>query len=106
MTERGVGDISEGEYAERLVKGVVDHLPTINSSIEGYAQGWDLDRMPAIDRAVAQIATYEILYESSVDDSVAISEAMLLASEMSTESSKNYLNGLLGRIAAVKEALL
>ena len=106
MTERGVGDISEGEYAQRLVKGVVDHLPTINSSIEGYAQGWDLDRLPAVDRNILRLAIYELLWATEVPEAVAIDEALNFARELSTEDSAKYVHGVLGKIAALKSQLI
>jgi N utilization substance protein B len=106
LAERGVGEIMEADYAKILVSGVAENQAVIDGAIEGYAEGWDLDRMPVADLIIAQIATYEILYQSNLDDAVAISEAMLLANEFSTENSGKFLNGVLGRISAVKEALL
>lgn len=86
-------------YAISLVEGVAAHLDRIDELIASYAEGWTLDRMPAVDRNLARIAVYELLYVDEVDDPVAISEAVELAKQMSTDDSPRYLNGLLGRIA-------
>ncbi|MGC1211941.1 MAG: transcription antitermination factor NusB, partial [Micromonospora sp.] len=71
----------------------------IDELIASYAEGWTLDRMPVVDRNLARIAVYELLYVDDIDDAVAISEAVELARQMSTDDSPRFLNGLLGRIA-------
>ena len=86
-------------YAAELVEGVAAHAHRIDELLSSYAEGWTLDRMPVIDRNLARIAVYEILYRDDIDDPVAISEAVTLAGELSTDESPKFLNGLLGRIA-------
>ncbi|GAA4589545.1 N utilization substance protein B [Actinoplanes octamycinicus] len=87
-------------YATTLIEGVAKHLDRIDELIASYAEGWTIDRMPVVDRNLARIAVYELLYEPDVDDPVAITEAVELAKEMSTDDSPRFLNGLLDRIAA------
>lgn len=86
-------------YAVSLVEGVAAHLDRIDELIASYAEGWTLGRMPVVDRNLARIAVYELLYVEDVDDPVAITEAVELAKQMSTDDSPRFLNGLLGRIA-------
>jgi N utilization substance protein B len=86
-------------YAVGLVEGVSDHLDRIDELIASYAEGWTIDRMPAVDRNLARIAIYELLYVPEIDDPVAISEAVELAKTMSTDDSPRFLNGILDRIA-------
>jgi N utilization substance protein B len=86
-------------YAVGLVEGVAQHLDRIDELIASYAEGWTLDRMPVVDRNIARIAVYELLYVGEIDDPVAISEAVELAKQMSTDDSPRFLNGVLGRIA-------
>ncbi|WP_199736605.1 transcription antitermination factor NusB [Micromonospora sp. HM5-17] len=86
-------------YAIGLVEGVAAHQSRIDELIESYAEGWTLDRMPVVDRNLARIAIYELLYVDEIDDAVAISEAVELARQMSTDDSPRFLNGVLGRIA-------
>jgi N utilization substance protein B len=87
------------DYTINLVEGVAKHLDRIDELIGSYAEGWTIDRMPVVDRNLARIAVYELLYVSEIDDPVAISEAVELAKQMSTDDSPRFLNGILGRIA-------
>ena len=86
-------------YAVELVEGVVAHAARIDEVLASYAEGWSLERMPVVDRNLARIAVYEMLHRDDIDDAVAISEAVALAEELSTDESPKFLNGLLGRIA-------
>ena len=86
-------------YAADLVRGVTVHKARIDKLIEEFAEGWTLERMPVVDRNLARIAVYELLYVDEIDDAVAISEAIELAKQMSTDDSPRFLNGVLARIA-------
>ncbi len=85
--------------AVSLAEGVAEHLDEIDEMIATFAEGWTIDRMPVVDRNLARIAVYELLHVPEIDDPVAITEAVELAKEMSTDDSPRFLNGLLGRIA-------
>ena len=87
------------DYAISLVEGVARNLDRIDELIASYAEGWTLDRMPVIDRNLARIAVFELLYVPEIDDPVAITEAVELAKQMSTDDSPRFLNGILGRIS-------
>jgi N utilization substance protein B len=92
-------------YAADLVRGVAVHAARIDELISQYAQGWTMDRMPAVDRNVLRLGVYELLWADDVPDAVAISEAVLLAQDLSTEASPPFVNGLLARIAKLKPSL-
>ena len=87
------------DYAVGLVEGVAAHAARIDEVISTFAEGWTLERMPVVDRNLARIAVYELLYVDEIDDAVAITEAVELARQMSTDDSPRFLNGVLGRIA-------
>jgi N utilization substance protein B len=87
------------DYTVTLVEGVVAHLDRIDELIGSYAEGWTLERMPPVDRNLARIAVYELIYADDIDAPVAISEAVELARQLSTDDSPRFLNGVLGRIA-------
>jgi len=93
--ERG----SSWPYAREIVDGVDKNLIDIDEEIEAHSQGWSLARMPALDRAIARMSTWEIVYNDEVPDAVAIAEAVDFAKSLSTEESAGFLNGLLGAIA-------
>jgi len=85
-----------------LLVGVDSNKAKIDELITTYAQGWDMDRMPAIDRNILRIALFEILFKNDLDDQIAASEAIEIATELSTEDSAKYINGILGRIIILK----
>ena len=89
-------------YAADLVRGVTVHSERIDELISEYAEGWTLDRMPAVDRNILRIGVYELLWAEDVPDPVAISEAVALAQDLSTDSSPAFVNGLLARIKGLK----
>ena len=93
------------EYSVRLVEGVVEHLVRIDELLETYAQEWTIDRFPAVDLAVLRIGTFELLWCDDIPDAVAVSEAVELASSLSTDESPAFVNGLLGRLLQLKPAL-
>jgi N utilization substance protein B len=91
-------------YAREIVQGIIDKNDEIDDLLETYSQGWALDRMPNLDRAILRVAVWEILFNEEVPDGVAINEAVDLAKELSTDDSGAFVNGLLSRIAATKTA--
>lgn len=93
-------------YSEEIVRGVRDHDEEIREFVETYARDWSFERMPAVDRAVLRIGTWELLYNDEVPDAVAISEAVGLARVLSTDESPKFVNGLLDKLRQVKPTLL
>lgn len=91
-------------YAKQIVEGVTANFAEIDDRIEAFSHKWSVERMPAVDRAILRVAVWEILFNEEVPDAVAISEAVLLAGELSTEDSAAFVNGLLGAIAGTKSA--
>lgn len=91
-------------YAKQIVQGIVDNHDEIDDLLETYSQGWPLDRMPNLDRAILRVAVWEILHNDEVPDAVAVNEAVEMAKELSTDDSGAFINGLLSRIASTKTA--
>jgi N utilization substance protein B len=100
-----VGDPPVNAYTETLVRGVVAYSARIDELLASYAQGWSLERMPAVDRNALRLGIYEILYVDEVPDAVAVSEAINLVRELSTDESPTFVNGVLGNILRNKPAL-
>jgi N utilization substance protein B len=94
------------EYTIELVEGVVAKWNQINELLASYSQGWTIERMPAVDRAILRIGAWEVLYSETVPDGVAISEAVVLATSLSTDDSPTFVNGLLARLSEVKPTLV
>jgi N utilization substance protein B len=99
------GEGPSNEYTVTLVQGVADRLARIDEIIATYAEGWTLDRMPAVDRNVLRLGVYELLWVDEVPDAVAISEALNLVGELSTDESPAFVNGVLGRVGRDKDQL-
>jgi N utilization substance protein B len=102
--------IAEGEgpsndYTAVLVRGVVEHQARIDELLSTYSEGWTLERMPAVDRNVLRLGTYELLYADDVPDAVAVTEAMALVRDLSTDESPAFVNGILGNIQRNKASL-
>ena len=92
------------EYTVELIRGVAEHQARIDELVATYAQGWSLERMPAVDRNALRIGVFEILYVDSVPDAVAVSEALSLVRDLSTDESPGFVNGVLGNIVRDKPA--
>ena len=108
LRERLAAPVTEAplsEFTADLVMGVVDHWGQLDELISTYAQGWTLKRMPAVDRAILRLGAYEVLYSADVPEPVAISEWVGLATELSTDDSPRFVNGLLARLVEVKPTL-
>ena len=86
-------------YAREIVSGVDEHIDELDVVIVAHAHGWTLDRMPVTDRAILRLGAWEILFNDEVPDGVAIAEAVQLASELSTDDSGGFVNGVLSAIA-------
>lgn len=102
---RGSSELSQEPYVQVLLSGVEEHLVKIDELITTYAQDWDMDRMPAVDRNILRIAIFEILWVAEVDLKIACNEAVELAKSLSTDESSNYINGVLGRIVKLKDSI-
>jgi N utilization substance protein B len=94
-----------GEFTVELVEGVVAHRDRIDELLTTYSQGWSLDRMPAVDRAILRLGTFELLWRDDVPDAVVIDQAVELARSLSTDDSPSFVNGLLGRLLELKPSL-
>lgn len=92
-------------YAVEILEGVADHLERIDAALSTYSQAWPLHRMPEVDLAIMRVATWEILFNPEVDGAVAITAAMQIAEERSTDESPRFINGLLGAINDMRDAL-
>jgi len=106
LAERqSLGEPPVSEYAAALVRGVATHSDRINELISWNLVDWTLDRMPAVDRNILRLGVYELLWADDVPDGVAISEAVALAEDLSTDASPAFVNGVLARLRDQKPTL-
>jgi len=88
-------------YTAAAARGVSEHLAHIDDLISSHLQGWTLDRLPAVDRAILRVAVWELLYADDVPEPVAVDEAVELAKQLSTDDSPGFVNGVLGQVMLV-----
>ena len=93
------------DYAETLVAGYQSHAAEIDAELASLSDGWSIDRMPAIDRTLLRLGAWEIIFNPEVPDEVAISEAVSLAGEYSTDDSPKFINGVLARLSKSRQTL-
>lgn len=98
-------DQPSNAYTEQLVLGISLNLDAIDTKISQVSTGWRLDRMSPVDRSILRIATYEILFRPEVDVAVAINESVLLAKEISGDEAPVFINGVLGAVSRLPEAI-
>jgi N utilization substance protein B len=80
-------------YTVTVARGVTEHA--------AHVQGWTLERLPAVDRAILRVAVWELLHADDVPGPVAVDEAVELAKELSTDDSPGFVNGVLGQVMLV-----
>ena len=100
------GEGPTNPYTAELVRGVAEHQRRIDEVLAEYSQGWTLDRMPAVDRNVLRLGVFELLYVDDVPDPVAVSEALALVRDLSTDESPQFVNGILGAVLRNKPSLV
>ncbi len=86
------------EYTAAVVEGIAANRERIDEILGGYSEGWTIDRMPPIDRAVLRLGIYELLWREDVPAAVVIDEAVELSKTLSTDESPRFVNGVLARV--------
>ncbi len=92
-------------YTADLVRGVEARRGAIDRLLAENSRGWALDRMPTVDRNVLRIGAYELLWRDDIPDAVAISEAVQLARDLSTDESPGFVNGMLARLLELRDEI-
>ncbi|MCY3911356.1 MAG: transcription antitermination factor NusB [bacterium] len=88
-------------YAHTLVSGTAYHQDEIDTRLEELSEGWTVARMPALDRAILRMASFELSHSTDISVAVIINEAVELAHEYSTPGSAGFINGLLSQVATI-----
>ena len=105
VTEEGPQDRPIRDFTRDLIAGITANKRKIDELIATYAQGWDMDRLPAVDRNILRLGIYEIVWTPELSESIVIDEALTLAKELSTEESSGYIHGVLGKISQIRESI-
>ena len=86
------------EFAEKIFKGTVEHLASIDEMITAQADNWRLSRMAVVDRNIIRMSVYEFLHENDTPKLVIIDEAIEIAKKFGTQKSSQFINGILDGI--------
>ena len=100
-----MADPPVNDYTIELIEGVSENRRRIDSILSEYSEGWTVERMPDVDRAILRMGLYELLWRNDIPDAVAIDEAVELAKTLSTDESPGFVNGVLGRVARNRPAV-
>jgi N utilization substance protein B len=98
-------DVVLNEYTPVLVRGVCENLVGIDDVIAQFSRGWQIERMPPVDLCILRLGVYELLCQPELPENVAISEAVELATELSTDESPSFVNGVLAQVAQERPSL-
>jgi N utilization substance protein B len=99
---QGDSEVSQlNPYTVTVARGVTEHSAHIDDLISAHLQGWTLERLPAVDRAILRVAVWELLHADDVPGPVAVDEAVELAKTLSTDDSPGFVNGVLGQVMLV-----
>ena len=90
------------QFLSTLVRGVLDNLDDIDSSISKYLENWNIERLGLTDQAIVRIATYELIY-TDTPNLVCINEAIELSKKYSDEKVSKMINGVLDKIHHERE---
>ena len=93
------------EFTRELIAGISAQKRKIDELISTYAQGWDMDRLPTVDRNILRLAIYELIWTPDLPEGVVINEALELAKQLSTDESASYIHGVLGKIWMIRESI-
>jgi len=93
------------EFTRELIAGISAQKRKIDELISTYAQGWDMDRLPTVDRNILRLGIYELIWTPDLPEGVVINEALELAKQLSTDESASYIHGVLGKISMIRESI-
>ncbi len=89
-------------FCNRLVLGVLEKMPEIDSRITQHTDNWRIERMAVIDRNIIRLATYELVFTEDIPPKVSINEAVELAKKYGDDESGRFVNGVLDKINKIE----
>lgn len=90
------------EFYYSLVDGVLDHQEAIDQIIKANLEGWSLNRLNKVDKAIIRLATYEMVFDCKAPNEIIINEALELTKEFSEiegGKARSFNNKLLDKIS-------
>ncbi|RUM69450.1 MAG: transcription antitermination factor NusB [Sulfurovum sp.] len=91
------------EFSNRLFKGTIDNLLTIDSEIQKHLKGWDYQSIGKVEKSIMRLATFEIMMDGT-DKRIIINEAIELAKALADDKSPRFINAVLDAIGKEESA--
>lgn len=91
--------------AQEKVRAIVDRLADIDALIAKSSLGYSFDRIQSVERNILRIGVYELLYDPSIPDKVAIAEALRLERKFGSPEGGSFVNALLDNIYKSSQGL-
>lgn len=91
-------EVSTRLFADKLIRGVLQHRDELDTRIKQYAENWDIQRMAVVDRNILRLAIFEMLHREDIPPIVSINEAIDIAKKFSTQDSGKFVNGILDKV--------
>ncbi|GMX58678.1 MAG: transcription antitermination factor NusB [Candidatus Microsyncoccus archaeolyticus] len=104
ITEKNIQEFGSGleefDLIWEIVLGVQEKKEFIDSIIVKTAPEWPLPQINILDRNILRIGIFELIFgnKESVPPKVAINESIELAKNFGGESSRKFVNGVLGTV--------
>jgi N utilization substance protein B len=94
--EKGLPQVKD--FARQLAEGVLAHQEEIDAQLSKHSQNWEIQRFPAVDRAILRLGCYELLFSGEIPYEVSLDEYVELAKEYGGDDSPKFVNGLLDQV--------
>jgi N utilization substance protein B len=91
-------DPSARAFADRLVRGTILEIESLDRVIEQHSTHWRLERLAVMDRLILRLAIWELRHDPDVPPAVVVNEAIELARRFSSEDAVRFVNGVLDSV--------
>jgi N utilization substance protein B len=81
--------------AQVRVHDIVSNLSKIDELISNTSQSYEFERIQTVEKNILRLGIFEMLFDDSIPEKVAIAEAMRLARKFSTKEAATFVNAIL-----------
>ena len=95
---------SDRQYITDKVMDIMSRKDDIDKTISEISEGWKLPRIGKEELAILRLGVYEVIYDSSIPEKVAINEAVELSKKYCDASASKFVNALLAKLVKKDDA--
>ena len=74
---------------------ILEKFPSLDEKLKPHIEGYDFERVSFLEKTILRLASYEIFFDNSIPEVVAIAEAVRLCRKFSTPEGAKFINGVL-----------